>query len=302
MNSAQFSFFFAFLGLLLTMASCQTPSSNPLTLQFQQIADSLDGKLGISALHLESGESVSFQGNKPFPMQSVYKFPIAMVMLHEIDKGAFSLADSITVDKSEYIPKAGHSPLRNQYPHGCTKTLEDILQYNVSQSDGTACDVLLRLLGGPAKVQEKLKEWGIHQIAIATTEMVQVANDSIQYQNWAHPDAMNQLLQIFHQGKVLSERSTTLLTAWMSISNKWFDRRLKGLLPKGTQVIHKTGTARTYNGLTRATNDAGIIILPNGNHLAISVFVSDSYDSQEKREKTIAQVAKATYDYWNKKE
>jgi beta-lactamase class A len=69
-------------------------------------------------------------------------------------------------------------------------------------------------------------------------------------------------------------------------------------LPAETKLAHKTGTARTYNGLTRATNDAGIITLPDGSHLAITVFISDSYDSQTKREMTIARTAKEAYDYW----
>jgi beta-lactamase class A len=75
-------------------------------------------------------------------------------------------------------------------------------------------------------------------------------------------------------------------------------QRLKGLLPKETIVIHKTGTSFTIDGLTRATNDAGIITLPNGQHLAITVFVSDAYGSTAEKEGVIAQMAKACYDYW----
>ena len=75
-------------------------------------------------------------------------------------------------------------------------------------------------------------------------------------------------------------------------------KRLKGLLPTGTVVAHKTGTAATVAGLTRATNDAGIITLPNGKHLAITVFISDSHEDQTKRELTIATISKAAYDFW----
>ena len=169
--------------------------------------------------------------------------------------------------------------------------------YNTTQSDGTACDVLLRLLGGTEKVQTEIHSLGITDIAISTTEMIQVANDTIQYQNWTTPEAMNALLKIFQEGTYLSKSSSELLRKLMSVSNKWFDRRIKGQLPAETEVIHKTGTSRTYDGLTRATNDAGIVILTDGNHLAISVFVSDSFDSQEDREKAIASLAKAAYDH-----
>ena len=40
--------------------------------------------------------------------------------------------------------------------------------------------------------------------------------------------------------------------------------------PAGAVVAHKTGTSGTYGGLTRATNDVGLITLPNGRHLAFT--------------------------------
>jgi beta-lactamase class A len=201
--------------------------------------------------------------------------------------------------KDEYIPEAGHSPIRDKYPNGANLTIKEILEYDVLQSDGTACDVLLRLLGGTEKVQKSIRDLGVKNIAISTTEMIQVANDTIQYQNWSTPIAMNKLLEIFYVGDYLSKESQGLLLEFMSISNRWFDRRIKRLLPKETELVHKTGTAGTYNGLTRATNDAGIITLPHGSHLVITVFLSDSYDSQTKREMTIARTAKVFNQVWN---
>ncbi|WP_057936737.1 class A beta-lactamase [Algoriphagus resistens] len=287
------------ISALLCLAAKDGYSQNSLYSTIQQISDTSSGQLGVSILHLESGEKVSLNGDKKFPMQSVYKFPIAMAVLQEIDKEKFSLDDSIAIHKSEYIPKAGHSPIRDQFPEGVTMTLRDILAYNVSHSDGTACDVLLRILGGTEKAEKKIHGLGIKDIAISTTEMVQVAHDTIQYQNWSTPDAMNDLLVVFFKGKDLSENSRQFLLKLMSYSNPWFDRRIKGLLPKETPLVHKTGTAATYNGLTRATNDVGIITLPDQSHLVISVFISDSYDSQSKRESIIASVSKAAFDHWS---
>jgi len=74
---------------------------------------------------------------------------------------------------------------------------------------------------------------------------------------------------------------------------------LKGLLPPGTAVAHKTGTDGTRHGLTRATNDIGIITLQNGRHLAIAVFVKDSTADEPTREATIAKIARAAYDAWS---
>jgi len=75
---------------------------------------------------------------------------------------------------------------------------------------------------------------------------------------------------------------------------------LQGLLPNGTVVAHKTGTSGTQNGITAATNDIGIITLPNGKHFAIAVFVSDSPADEKVREAVIAKIAKAVWDRWGK--
>jgi len=77
--------------------------------------------------------------------------------------------------------------------------------------------------------------------------------------------------------------------------------RLKGFLPEGTVVAHKTGTSGTSNGLTRATNDVGIVTLPDGRHMAIAVFVSDSKANEAVREGVIAKIARAAWDYWSGK-
>jgi beta-lactamase class A len=75
-------------------------------------------------------------------------------------------------------------------------------------------------------------------------------------------------------------------------------KRLKGLLPAGTAVAHKTGTSGTQGGLTAATNDIGLLTLPNGKHVAIAVFVSDSPTDEATREAVIAKIARAVWDAW----
>ena len=73
-------------------------------------------------------------------------------------------------------------------------------------------------------------------------------------------------------------------------------KRLKGELPAGTLVAHKTGTGGTRNGITAATNDIGIITLPDGRHLAVAAFVSDSAANDDTRDAVIARLAKAAWD------
>ena len=74
--------------------------------------------------------------------------------------------------------------------------------------------------------------------------------------------------------------------------------RIKGLLPTDAFVAHKTGTGGTRDGITSATNDVGIVTLPNNNHRAIAVFVGDSSADEKTRAAVIARIAKAAWDRW----
>src|SRR5262249_45502153 len=119
-----------------------------------------------------------------------------------------------------------------------------------------------------------------------------------QYRNWASPRGMLQVLRALQEGRGLSSSSRAMLLRWMTDSPT-FPHRIKGLLPGGTVVAHKTGSSGTSNGLARATNDVGIIMLPDGRHLAVVVFVADSRADKVTREEVIAKIARAAWDVWS---
>jgi beta-lactamase class A len=103
------------------------------------------------------------------------------------------------------------------------------------------------------------------------------------------------LLRRISDDSPLTPEHTQLLLEWMKDSPTG-PHRIKGELPSGTIVMHKTGTSDSANGLTYATNDAGLIILPDGRRLAIPIFVTDSAADDETRERVIARIARAAYD------
>jgi beta-lactamase class A len=131
---------------------------------------------------------------------------------------------------------------------------------------------------------------------VVTSEMEMSRGEQVQYRNWAQPEAMIDLLRAFDEGRGLTPASRALLLQWMTETTTGL-KRLKGSLPETAEVAHKTGTSGTDHGLTRATNDVGIITLPNGRHLAVAVFVSDSPANLEAREGAIAKIALAAWDW-----
>ena len=102
-------------------------------------------------------------------MQSVYKLPIGMAVLYQVDQGTLKLDQKVTVRPSEFVGIGQASPLRDRNPRGFELSLGEILRYAVSESDGTASDVLLRVAGGAGAVQKYLQELGIDGIMVADT-------------------------------------------------------------------------------------------------------------------------------------
>jgi beta-lactamase class A len=285
--------------LVCGLAACV--GAQPLLNRLEQIAGSVDGKIGAAALVVETGERAGVRSGERFPMQSVYKFPIAMAVLHLVDAGRLKLDEEIKVARAELVPKALHSPIRDAHPEGNFRMpLRDLLRFAIAESDGTASDVLMRVAGGCEPVMRYLLGLGIEGVAVATTEMELSRGQMVQYRNWATPDAMADLLSALQKGAGLSPESRQLLLQWMTESSPG-PKRIKGLLPPGTVVAHETGTSGTDDGLTRATNDVGLMTLRDGRHAAVVVFVSDSRAPLEAREGAIAKIARAAWDQWSGK-
>ncbi|HEY9045747.1 MAG TPA: class A beta-lactamase, subclass A2, partial [Ohtaekwangia sp.] len=267
--------------------------------EIAEIARSLNAKVGVAVMHLEKKDTVSYQGAQHLVMQSVFKFPLAMAVLHEVDRGKLSLEQKIHITQKDMLPNTW-SPMAVKYPQGnADVTLRDLLMYTVSLSDNNTCDMLFRLLGGPKSIDRYVHSLGVKNIAIAATEDEMHQAWDVQYTNWCEPTAMLEILNIFFQQKALSKSSTEELWKWMVESPTGL-KRIKALLPANTIVAHKTGTGGTNDkGINGAINDAGIITLPNGQHVALVVFITDAADGDEKTEAAIARIGKAVYDHYS---
>ncbi|RFM26477.1 class A beta-lactamase [Deminuibacter soli] len=286
--------------LLLSLSASLLHAQQLLNHTIAQFAQRSQGKTGVFAQVLETGDTAGFYATDRFPMQSVYKVPIAMAILAQVDKGKWQLSDSILVLPSDLL-KTGHSPITDEHPQGNVKiTLADLLQLAVGESDGTASDVLLRILGGPQKVKKYLHHIGVKHVAVANTEKEIQGEWEVQYSNHATPEAIGKLLRTLYTKDALSLPSRDILLKWMTESTPGA-ARIKGLLPPGTPVAHKTGTSATNkDGLTAATNDAGIITMPNGHHLVVVVLVSNSPADTPTRENVIASITKTLWDTWSR--
>ena len=292
--------FYTYLTLLiLLIVFCNSAYSQEDSLKagIERIINESGCNVGAAIKELESGKAFLFNNDSNFPMQSVFKFPLAMAVLSRVDKGEFPFDKIIKVTKQDLLQNTW-SPLREKYPDGGDLKLSEILSYTVSQSDNNGCDILFRLIGGPREAEKYVHGLGITNISIKNTEEEMHKDGTLQFINSCKPSAMAELLGVLSGGTALSKESNDFLLKIMT-ETETGPKRIKGLLPEGTIVAHKTGSSgKSDDGITAACNDAGIVTLPDGRHIAIVVFVSMSKESDEFNDSIIARISKLALDYF----
>lgn len=281
---------FLFLLLLAVSAGAQD-----LRQQVRTIAAQAQGRVSTACWLAGSNLNCDMNAHGHPPMQSVFKLPLAIAVLHQVEQGKFKLDQPVRFFPSDRILPRAYSPLWDKYPNANVDVpLRELLQLAVSQSDNVAADILLRLAGGPAVVKRYIGSLGIHGFHLVDNENALHHHVELQYRNWFEPAGAVQLLRIIDQRSPLNAADTALLRDFMTAPAE--KTRVGAELPPGTPVEHKTGTSDVDNGLAHATNDIALITPPDGRKLAVAVFVTDSRADEATRYRVMAEIGKAAYD------
>jgi len=284
----------------LTESEQKVDQTRELKNQIEQILRDKKAIVGISISGENGNDTLSINGNMHCPTQSAYKMHIGLAMLDKIDRGAFSRDKKIKITKAQLPVNAFWNPLGTDFPNGGDLTVAQLIQYCISHSDNTACDTLIGMVGSPIEVEAYFKKNNIQDLQFAYNERTMQSKWENMFQNWITPNAAVQTLRLFYENKngLLSNSSYSFFWQTMKETSTGVNR-LKGLLPEGTIVAHKTGSSGTNDtGLTAATNDWGVVFLPNGHYFIISVLVTNSYESDETNERIIAEICKVAYDFF----
>jgi beta-lactamase class A len=265
--------------------------------QIETIAAQTDAVAGVSVVDLESGRRVTLHGTDRFPMASVFKFPVALVVLQRVDAGEFHLDDAITIKPSQF--SRGHSPLRDSANgKAVTVTVRRLIELMVSESDNTAVDYFIRRLGA-ATITRRLRPLSGDGIRIDRPEndiAVFIGKHGIPAyvrdpRDTATPDGMAALLSAFALRKDgLQPASHDLLLHFMTASHN--PVRIASALPSGVAVAHKTGT------MPGVFNDVGIITSANGkHHIVVAIFTKRAAaQNEDVALRVVSQIARAVYD------
>lgn len=259
----------AFLAWLLALAAQPAFAQGPSRSLEQRLADMASenpGEYGIAALDLATGEMVSVNGNEPFPMASTMKIAVAAAYLAEVDAGRRSLDEMI----------GGRSA-------------GQLMDAMIVRSDNRATDLLMNSLGGPGAIDGWLRGHGLTGIRTDRTiaQLLRDRRDLRDVRDSSTPTAMLGLLRLIDSGPALRPASRFLLLDMMRRCATG-SNRMRGILPPGATVEHKTGTLNNYTG------DVGFLTTPTGRRIAVAFFAR--YGSN--RPAVIATAARAIYDAW----
>jgi beta-lactamase class A len=257
-----------FLSILAFAAQPSAAASSPSLLNLEQQLNSLvaskSADVGIAALDLNTGETVSIKGNTPFPMASTVKVAVAALYLAQVDNGRRSLDDTIN-----------------------GQSARSLMARMLIHSDNQATDILLGDLGGPNAVHDWLEANGVTGLRVDRTiaQLLSSRRDLWDRRDSSTPVAMVDLLKRIYKAELIKPESRNYLLDLMARCETG-KNRMKAQLPYGALVGHKTGT---LDGLT---DDVGFIALPDGRRVAVAIFTRGGAN----RPQTIAETARAIYD------
>jgi beta-lactamase class A len=295
------------LVLLLAVAPSTAFTQTLLQAKVAAIANDARGTVSVACLLPDTTLNCDLHPHNHSPMQSMFKYPLALTVLHLADTGKLFSGQRprepvhVILDrKVRFLPEdripGAYSPLQVRYPNANVDvTLRELIQLAAGQSDNGATETLLRIIGGPAVVQRYIHSLGITGFQLIDTERDLDRDESFQYRDWIEPAAAVQLLQsLVHNPPIPPEANAFLVeTLTVSVTGPG---RLRAGLPAGTPLAHKTGSSGIHGGITAATNDMGLITLPDGRKLAIAVLVTDSRADEATRDGVIARIGRAAYD------
>ena len=296
----------------------------PLRKQIEQAAKRAQGEVGIAVKHLESGTEILVNADKKFPMASTYKLPILVEVFYQASEGRFSLEDRIEIMPSDI--HIGSGAIVAVEPFGAQLTFHNLINFAMRLSDNSAADILLNRVEADS-VTQRMKMLGLDSIRVdrSTLEMIldQSGLDYSKYgalparevrklldaidaktsaradeqfnkddKDTATPADMNRLLEMIFKGEIVDRTASDEIINILKECQTG-TARIPGLLPKDTEVAHKSGT------ISGSINDTGIVLLPfEAGHLAITVFMRNTRATTAVRERVIADITRYAYDYF----
>jgi len=275
---------------LLRIASAQT-----LQASIDTLAHGFDGEVGIYAVNLSSGDTVSYNADTKFPTASVIKIFVLAKLYHDVAEGRLSMKDEIVLRDSDKVPGSGILLFMHD---GLRLTLKDLSWLMINMSDNVAANLLTDEVGGVEKVTSYISSLGL----TSTKELArifdkQVYADSAERKSYGigvtTPRESATFLEMLYKGKIVDAKSSKEMLDLMKY--QFYNTSIPRFLPTyrdTIEIAHKTGA------LDATRNDCAVIFTPRTDFI-LCVFTTHNADTRwitdNSAELFIATVAKMVY-------
>ncbi|SIQ61351.1 class A beta-lactamase [Bosea sp. TND4EK4] len=315
------------LGLLATSPALADWDKAALDKGVAKIERRAKGRLGVALIDLKDHKLWSYRGAETFPMQSVFKLPLAVAVLQQVEAGKLRLDQPVSVTRKDL--SLFHSPLARQFKgESATYPVQELIRLAAGMSDNTAADRLMREIGGPQVVTAMLRAGGVQGLSVDRYErqfqpeiyglegfgwdelvdeqrfraelralkpdkrLTALAEALKDKRDASTPEASARFLEGFAEGNWLRDPAHTAFLTKIITETPIGADRIKAGLPAGSTLAHRTGAGLTTDGINHATNDIGIAALPDGRRFVIAIYLAGSRVDANEREAALAEVAK----------
>lgn len=284
--------------LALVLVLCVAPApraQTDLKRELEALTATLPATVGVAVI-IDGGETVTVNNDQRFPLMSVFKFHQALAVAHRLAERGIPLETEIWITKAD-LPPNTWSPLRDARPEGnFGMSIAELLRLTLQQSDNNACDILFDRICSVKDTEAYIHGLGISDCAISATEADMHADLARCRDNWTTPLAAAPLVELFLTEDILPRALHGFIRDTMIGCTTGADRLAKPLAGTGAVLGHKTGTSdRDADGRLMALNDVGFVLLPDGRHYTIAVFVKDSRASDAETEAMLAGISACVY-------
>ena len=219
------------------------------------------GRLGVHALDMATGRTLSHRAGERFKLMSTFKCLLTAMVLREVDEGRERLGAAVPFGPADLMDA---SPVTTANVAAGRMSVGKLCEATMTRSDNAAANLLMRRLGGPPALTSFLRTIGDRVTGIDHYEgaalMAAPASDDSSTPMKVVADMRRILL-----GPVLSAAARKRWRTWM-IGNRVGDHRLRAAFPAGWEVGDRTGTA---NGIC---NDVAFALRPGGAMLLIAAY------------------------------
>ena len=271
-------------GSLINRTCAAAGLSDGLTRDLSRVEAESGGRLGVAVLDTLTGARSGHRADERFPMCSTFKLLAAAAILARVDANQERLDRRIRFEASDVVVNSLITKDRVGEPG---MSLAELCEAAMIVSDNTAGNLLLESLGGPAGLTAYARSLGdtVTRLDRIEPDLNEAAPGDPR--DTTSPAAMLSNVRNLVLGTVLSASSRDRLTGWL-LGNKTGDTRLRAGLPSGWRVGDKTGTGE--NG---TTNDVGIVWPPQRAPVIVSIYLTGTPATGERRNATLAAVGRA---------